>query len=404
MGSPAAPLSFALAQRGRASILFERRPELAQEGSGNAAGVFHGVVHGHDGHHARFHRAAAYEARQWVADAIVEHGVRGSTSGLLRLASRGADVAPLHALLGRLGFPADYVSAVSAREAGAIAGVDVAAPAWHFAGGGWVEPRALAQACADRTGERLAVHCGHAVAALRRRQDRWQLLDAAGGLLATAEVVVLANAGAALDLLGGSGLALHPSRGQTSGVETMSWPTAGALRLPLAGSGYLLPSLDGTTWFGASSHEGDLDPDLRDDDHRANVGRLAGLVAVPPSIEALGELSGRVGWRWASPDRLPLIGPVPLAAIGAELGVELAVEDSPRPEQPRFAPRAPGLFVFAGLGSRGIAGSALGAQVLGACITGTPMPLEADLLDAIDPARFASRAFRRAGLLPGAAG
>jgi hypothetical protein len=32
------------------------------------------------------------------------------------------------------------------------------------------------------------------------------------------------------------------------------------------------------------------------------------------------------------------------------------------------------------------------------------MPLEADLLDAVDPARFASRAFRRAGPLPGAAG
>ena len=95
---------------------------------------------------------------------------------------------------------------------------------------------------------------------------------------------------------------------------------------------------------------------------------------------------------------------MPLAAIGAALGVELAAQDSPRPEQPRFAPRAPGLFVFAGLGSRGIAGSALGAQVLAASITGAPMPLEADLLDAIDPARFASRAFRRAGLLPGAAG
>jgi len=120
-------------------------------------------------------------------------------------------------------------------------------------------------------------------------------------------------------------------------------------------------------------------------------------------MEALGEPSGRVGWRWASPDRLPLIGPVPLAAIGPGRGVEIDGASSPRPEQPRFAPRAPGLFIFAGLGSRGIAGSALSAQLLAASITGAPLPLEADLLDAVDPARFASRAFRRAGLLPGAA-
>jgi len=396
-------LASALAQRGQASTLFERRSALAQEGSGNAAGVFHGVVHGHDGHHARLHRAAAYEAQRAVAEAVAGHGVGGSTAGLLRLASRGSDATPLQVLLDRLGLPADYVRALSASEAGAIAGIDVAAAAWHFVGGGWVEPRGLARAYAERASAYLAVRCEHEVAAIRRATGHWQLLDASGGVLATADVVVLANAGAALDLLGGS-LALHRSRGQTSGIDSACWPTAAALRLPLAGSGYLLPSLDGTTWFGASSHEGDTDPDLRSDDHRANVERLAGLVAEPPPLAALGELRGRVGWRWASPDRLPLIGPVPLAVIGAELGLEIDAAASPRPEQPRFAPRAPGLFVFAGLGSRGIAGSALGAQVLAASITGAPMPLEADLLDAVDPARFASRAFRRAGLPPGAAG
>jgi len=396
-------LANALAERGWASTLFERRSALAQEGSGNAAGVFHGVVHGHDGHHARFHRAAAYEAQRAVAEAVGGHGIRGSTSGLLRLASRSSDAAALQALLDRLGLPADYVRALSTSEAGTTAGIAVAAPAWHFVGGGWVEPSGLARAYAQRASEHLAVRCEREVAAIRRAAGRWQLLDASNGVLATAEVVVLANAGAALELLGGT-LALHPSRGQTSGIDSACWPTAAALRLPLAGSGYLLPSLDDTTWFGASSHEGDADPALRGDDHRANVERLAGLVAEPPTLLALGEIRGRVGWRWASPDRLPLIGPVPLAALGAELGVEIDAAASPRPEQPRFAPRAPGLFVFAGLGSRGIAGSALGAQVLAASITGAPMPLEADLLDAVDPARFASRAFRRAGLLPGAGG
>jgi len=133
-----------------------------------------------------------------------------------------------------------------------------------------------------------------------------------------------------------------------------------------------------------------------------HVARLAGLVVEPPAIDALGPLAGRVAWRSACPDRLPLIGAVPAAAVGEALGVDRSTRPSPRPEQPRFAPRAPGLFVLSGLGSRGIAGSALGARVLAAAIAGAPMPLEADLLDAVDPARFASRAFRRAGSPPGA--
>ena len=254
-------LAHALAEGGRAAILFERRPALAQEGSGNAAGVFHGVVHGHDGHHARFHRAAAYEARRAVAEAIANRGVRGSADGLLRLAGRDADLAAMQALGDRLGLPTDYVQALSRSDASRLAGIDLAAPAWHFAGGGWVEPSRLAPAYAAAAGTRLEQRSGRAVSSLRRSGDRWQLLDPAGAVLATAAVVVLANAGAALDLLGGSRLPLQPRRGQTSGVATARWPASSALRVPLAGSGYLVPPLDGTTWLGATSDPGD--PDCR---------------------------------------------------------------------------------------------------------------------------------------------
>lgn len=401
-GLAGSALAAALAEQGRTSILLERRPQLAQEGSGNAAGVFHGVVHGHDGHHARFHRAAAFAARQAVAAALTRHGALGATAGLLRMARPDTVAASLQALLDRLGLPEDYVRALSARDASAVAGIEVAAAAWHFPGGGWVEPPALVRAGVEQAGDRLAVRCGREVAAIRRVAGSWHLLDASGGMLAIADTVVVANAGAASVLLGG-GLPLLSMRGQTSGIATAQWPAAGSLRVPLAGSGYLLPSLDGTTWFGASSDEADADPALRDVDHEGNLARLAGLVARPPADIALDALAGRVSWRWASPDRLPLVGAVPLEAVGAGLGIDAAASLSRRPEQPRFAPRVPGLFVLAGLGSRGIAGSALGARVLAATIAGAPVPLEADLLDAIDPARFASRATRRAGALPGAA-
>ena len=135
-----------------------------------------------------------------------------------------------------------------------------------------------------------------------------------------------------------------------------------------------------------------------------NVARLAGLLAEPPSRDALGELAGRVGWRWASPDRLPLDRAAALS------GGRRRRSTSGRRRRTRPGPSSRG----SRRGCRGCScsldwdraasrGSALGARVLAACITGAPMPLEADLLDAIDPARFASRAFRRAGLPPGAA-
>jgi tRNA 5-methylaminomethyl-2-thiouridine biosynthesis bifunctional protein len=59
-------------------------------------------------------------------------------------------------------------------------------------------------------------------------------------------------------------------------------------------------------------------------------------------------------------------------------------------------PRRPGLHVFSALGSRGICWATLGAQVLAARISGAAMPLESSLVEALDPARFALRAARRA--------
>ena len=395
--------AWAIAEQGRASILFERNAELAREGSGNAAGLFHGVVHRQDGWHARFHRAAAFEGQRAVAVAIEEHGVRGSTSGLLRIEPRTSNVADMQATLDRLGLPADYARAVSAAEASALAGLAIAAPAWHFPGGGWVDPRGLARSFVARADERVEVRPGIEVAAIRRVGALWNLLDGSGRIVASASIVVLANAGAALDLLGSAAWPMQRTRGQISGADLARWPNAEALRLPIAGSGYLLPALEGRIWFGATSQAGDTDPHVRSEDHGENVKRLSGLVSRPPSID-IEVLAGRTGFRWSSIDRLPLIGAVPRSAIGTAIGLGNDGQTSPRPDQPRFAPRAPGLFVFTALGSRGIAGSALGAQLLAASITGAPMPVEADLLDAVDPARFASRAFRRLGPPPGAAG
>ena len=394
--------AWALAEQGRPSVLFERRAELASEGSGNAAGLFHGVVHRHDGHHARLHRAAAFEAQRAVTIAIDERGVRGSASGLLRIEPRAVDAAEMQATLDRLGLPVGYARAVSPAEASMLAGAVIAAPAWYFPGGGWVDPRGLALSFITRAAERTEVHCGIDIAAIRRVGGKWNLLDASARVIATAGTVVLANAGAAMELLGGPSSPMQRTRGQISSGAVADCPNAESLRLPVAGSGYVMPAIDGRTWFGATSQTDDDDPQVRAEDHRANVERLSGLFGGPLSIDTA-TLAGRTGFRWSSADRLPLIGAVPLSAVGVSLGLEPDPLTSPRPDQPRFAPRVPGLFVFMGLGSRGIAGSALGAQVLASCVTGAPMPLEADLLDAIDPARFASRTFRRLGHGPNAA-
>ena len=374
----------ALAARGRASILVERNGQIADGGSGNEAALFHGVVHADDGRHARFYRAAALLTQGVVGAAIADHGVSGSAGGLLRLAP-DASWETLAAVVERLGLPRDYVSACSAAEASERAGLGIATPAWYFPGGGWVAPRELAAYLLRRAGPLCELRTAIEVAALRREAEGWHLLDAAGATLFKAGTLVLANAHAAF-AGPGAGIALSRQRAQVSGVSIERWAGASP-RLPIAGSGYLTPRVAGRLWFGASAvaDDGLADDEACAPNHEANLARLGQLLARPPALTTA-DLTGRRAVRWATADRLPIIG-----AVAAQESAERSV----RFDQPRFIERAPGLYACLGLGSRGVMSALLGAEIVAAAITGQPGPVEADLLDAVDPARFISRVARR---------
>jgi tRNA 5-methylaminomethyl-2-thiouridine biosynthesis bifunctional protein len=248
-----------------------------------------------------------------------------------------------------------------------------------------VQPGGLARSFIARAGARVAWRPGADVQRLERTPAGWRLCDASGATLAEAATVVLANAADALRLLGMPDWPLTQVRGQISLADAARLPTP---RVPIAGRGSLLPAIDGEAMFGATAQPGDSDPTVREADHAANLAQFARLTGRPAALTA-SELRGRTAWRCSAVDKLPLIGAVPeLAPRGTRL------------EQPRQVPRQPGLFVFTALGSRGITWSALGAQVLASWVTGAPAPIEASLLDALDPARFVSRQ-ARVGRAPG---
>ncbi|MEO8122641.1 MAG: bifunctional tRNA (5-methylaminomethyl-2-thiouridine)(34)-methyltransferase MnmD/FAD-dependent 5-carboxymethylaminomethyl-2-thiouridine(34) oxidoreductase MnmC [Burkholderiales bacterium] len=385
-GLAGAAAAWALAEQGWRSTLFDRRNSIASAASGNPAGIFHGTVNPHDGTHARFNRAAALQAQVAVREAITRHGVDGHLNGLLRIETRATPQA-MAAQLRALGLPPDYVQALGAIDAARWSGLPTTSPAWFFPGGGSIDPAGFAASLIKQAGDAVALRLGSAVGALRRYGGRWQLLGATGAVLDEADVVVLANAFEAATLLQDACLPMQRIRGQTTELP-LTTPGLRLPLLPMAGNGYVLPPLGrATALFGATARVDDDEPGLRASDQAHNLAQLARLTGSAPAAEGLA-LSGRVGWRCTAPDRLPLIGgvPDPAATPGSRM----------RLDQPRNVPRAPGLYVFVGLASRGITWAALGARTLASQISGAPCPLEASLLDAVDAARFASRAARHA--------
>jgi tRNA 5-methylaminomethyl-2-thiouridine biosynthesis bifunctional protein len=383
----------ALAECGWDSTLIERRASIADEASGNPAGLFHGIVNGQDGSHARFNRAAALEAHVAATIAIRRHRVAGALDGLLQLVDADMQVDAMHALLGRLRLPPDYVQALGAEAASARAGLPIERPAWFYPGGGWIAPRGLARSFVERAGMRVTMRTSTSVAALERADGLWHLLDAAGQRFASAAVVVLAGGGECLRLIGAE-WPVEAVRGQISSIPVAAFRESRLPRLPLTGAGFLMPDVDGRAIFGATADAGDSGVDVRPADHDRNRHQLLRLVPALRSATLAGgdDLDGRAGTRWVSRDRLPLIGQVPCQLDGSRVSGH---PQASRADTPRRVERQDGLYVFTALGSRGITWAALGGRIIAASISGSPLPVGSRLLDAIDPARFAVRERQR---------
>ncbi|HET7774701.1 MAG TPA: FAD-dependent oxidoreductase, partial [Burkholderiaceae bacterium] len=183
-------------------------------------------------------------------------------------------------------------------------------------------------------------------------------------------------------------LPLAPVRGQCSLITDL----APQLKAVLAGAGYLLPAQDGTTVFGASYEHGEAGTDERDSSHAQAHAKAAALW---PGFEAAAQGKPRRAWtgvRVVTPDRLPVIGALP----------DPDAAPSARPGAPQLAdmPRLPGAWIANAYGSRGLTYALLGGELIAAQMLGEPLPIERDLADAVDPARFAWRQLKRGKAAP----
>lgn len=417
--------TWALCREGWQVTLIDQQEGPAQEASGNPGGLFHAIVHGEDGIHARAHRAAAL-AISALAKPWIESGrLAGQNEGFLRLDPKTSND-DAQALIDKLALPADYVQWLDRAQALDAAGMDVPSGGWLFKHAGWLHPAGLAKllldearAWANKNGLPLVERFGQKVLRISKPNQAeggaWEvwsergLLDGPDAMVFKAHSLVLACANQVNALLQAlppelavPPCPLTPIRGQVTTLSpAQSAQRAQLPRLPVAGSGYALTLPDGRLLCGATTQHHDDCADVRTADHLHNLGqaqRLGALQIAPAedSAEALNALAtdpgtwGKTGWRATTPDRLPLVGALPwtperLAALGGRT----------RTDQTRMIARerdaAGGLFVISGLGSRGITWSALAGRLLAHWVAGTPCPVEADLRDAMDPARFVAR-------------
>jgi tRNA 5-methylaminomethyl-2-thiouridine biosynthesis bifunctional protein len=182
-----------------------------------------------------------------------------------------------------------------------------------------------------------------------------------------------------------------------------------ALRAAVVWGGYLAPARDGRHVLGATHARGGFDPDVWPHPvtaagHRRNHARLPSVFRALLPGPGPNTDPGSVGWtgraavRCATPDRLPAVGPLVLP--DRFITDFDGLRHGPRGRFPLAPVHHPGLFVLAGLGSRGIMTAALSAEILVSQMLGEPWPVERSVALALAPSRFLVRGLRRAASMP----
>lgn len=368
-----------LAARGWQVDLLERHAAPAQEASGNLAGVLRPLLSLDDNRLARLTRAGFLLALRHLRQLeLAGLGLRWQTCGVLQLARDARHEATQRATIARHGYPADFARFVERELATQLVGHPAGTGGWHFPGGGWVNPPSLVAANLARGGARIDLRTAMPVASLLRHGELWRALAGDGSVIAEAPQVILATGCGTLPVAGSMHLPLRPGRGQVSLL-----PAHGrrAINCVVTRCGYATPALDGWHCAGASFDADDDSLSLAAADHAENLARLEAMLPGFADPADARMLAGRVGFRPTSPDKRPLIGALPRALLA----------DACAPGALWKVERLPGIIVANGFGARGLVWSTLAGELIAAGLEGEPLPLEAELIEALDPARFLLR-------------
>ena len=386
-----------LAARGWHVTLLERHAALARDASGNPAGVFHPMISRDDSVASRITRAGfLYALSRWDAlqrsSSHAESSLAGRAlaTGLLHIAASDDEAQLFHTALASFGYPDDFVIPVSPDEARRIAGTEVTRGGWFYPRGGSVSPAAICAAQCDAAGERLERRFNVQVDRIERDGSHWAVYDSTGQLAARAPVVIVASAHDAARIAGLHHAATRIVRGQ---LTLMPPGSVAALAVPVIGEGYAVPLANGTTLIGATYEVDDDDPAIRSPGHIENIERvgtmLPGFAAAADQAAPEGGWEGRVAFRCVTSDRIPMLGQLADETIAFSQAQQL------RGAWPRDLPRAPGLFGAFAYGSRGLVWSTLGAELIASQLEGEPWPIERELAEAMDPARYLLRVLRQ---------
>lgn len=275
--------------------------------------------------------------------------------------------------------PEAFATLLSRDEARQYSGMPLTRGGWLFPRAGLVHAGRLCRRLIEASGVRMLTGCE---VRLRRSNEGWEAVSSSGSVLASASQAAVCAGLATPDVIGipRTWTGMSGLYGHISLLRDIDLPM---LRTALTGDGYMASTPEGFCAVGATYESGEARVLSESEAHEHNLATFDKLTGRRPVVTARGFYEGV---RAVAADRMPLAG----RAFTAE--TMSAFHYRGRPEV-SAVPRADGLWICTGLGSRGITWGLACARLTAAGICGEPLPLQASLVRQLDPARFLPKLF-----------
>ncbi len=372
-------IAYALAQRGWDITLVDEHAHVGQGASGNQRAVLFPKLSAFSSPFTEFMLAAFLYAHRMYSS-LLECNSFGSLNGALSLPFNAKEQ---HAQDGLSEWLAAYPALgqlVNAQEASVLAGIPIQNTGLFIPYSGWIDSPALCDFLIQH--KNISLISNTRVGALDYDDNQWWIANK------SAATLILANGFEVNQFTQTKHLPVRPIRGQMTSIQSDKYTQ---LKIPVCAEGHIVPYITGEYYIGASYDLITSTNCIKAEDDQLNLKKLNDISALNHSSPHI--LSSWAGVRASTPDYLPLVGGV--AQADAFLSVYADLERNAKLWIPKAAPMHPGLYAFAGFGSRGLTTIPLAAEWLAALLNNEVVAAPRNLMQSLSPARFLRRSIIR---------
>jgi tRNA 5-methylaminomethyl-2-thiouridine biosynthesis bifunctional protein len=359
--------AFALARRGWNVVVMERGASIAREGSGNLQGILHYRPSRTDNAEGYFNLHAYLYAIRHYKRLSIDHEFIWDQCGMLQLAVNEKLLARYEALIESRSYADQILRLIDPVQATEIAGRTIDLPGLFLPGSGWMSPRKLCELYLQHPA--IVLHTETEVLALEPSGNGWHVQYGSHEANASFETsnVILCNAANAYSYAQTRHYPIVCNLGQ---VDYYAASSDSQTKTVVCGQGYILPSNGEYQSVGGSFFVGGHDEEA------SKTRRAEHVRAVQAMDKQIGNALARsvprdqrIGMRCATPDRMPIVGPV---------------------TQPGLRTKAvfQGLYINVAHGSHGLTRTPVCAAYLASLLDQTPFPFGSSVAAVIRPDRF----------------